>query len=259
MAAGADGSSSGTPAAQSGHSGGRHESKAARPVVSIRNPRSVKNVAPRVAQHVESADDDGDGAVGLDLRQRRAQRRSRAHHVINERDTLAEQAMAGAVRQLIPRGEGSAAIARNRRREIEVAAQESRDELREKRAAGERPAHRLDVVAPERLRELGDERIERGLIDERGLEIEPESAMQARFQLKVASPRPGEIEKRRHRPSIVAVLAIQSVTAGGLADLRALRPACSAACRRGRGTRTRARRSDRPRRRSSRRRSRTRR
>jgi hypothetical protein len=58
-------------------------------------------------------------------------------------------------------------------------------------------------VAPQRLRELRDVGIERGLIDEGRFEIEPEAAVESGFHLEMALARPGQIQKRGHRRTMV--------------------------------------------------------
>ena len=59
----------------------------------------------------------------------------------------------------------------------ELRAKQARHQLREERATGQRTANGFHVVAPQYLRELKDERIERGLVSEGRVEVEPQCAM----------------------------------------------------------------------------------
>ena len=156
-------------------------------MVSIREAAFGEKRRARRAKDVQHANYDGNGAVRFNFHQRRAQRRARAHHIIDERHTLAEKTMAGCRRQPVTRRERRVVFGGRRRCEVELAAEKPREQLGEERAAGERSADGFDLVSTECLRELGDEGIERGLIDERRVEIEPQTAVQTRLHPKMAT------------------------------------------------------------------------
>ena len=104
---------------------------------------------------------------------------SQAVYIVDERDPLPEQPMPGDGRKSIAGTKRTAGFGRRRHREIELAAEEAREEEGQQRSTGQRPADRFDLVTAKRLGELRHERIERRLIDEGRLEIEPQAAVQA--------------------------------------------------------------------------------
>jgi hypothetical protein len=62
-----------------------------------------------------------------------------------------------------------------------------RDELCEERAAEQRPAHRIDLVLPERRGERPDEGLRPPRLREQRVEVEPEPTVVPRLKSKVAA------------------------------------------------------------------------
>ena len=61
-----------------------------------------------------------------------------------------------------------------------------REDLRDKRTAGERPAHSVDPVGPEPAAEFGDAGLERRRIGKQAVESEPRVTVVARLVAKVS-------------------------------------------------------------------------
>jgi hypothetical protein len=73
-------------------------------------------------------------------------------------------------------------------RKIKLHRERLRYELRKEGAAKEWAAHSRQVVGPKETRERSHEGLDPAGLDEQRIEVQPESAMKARFETEVAAP-----------------------------------------------------------------------
>src|SRR5437016_4196365 len=143
----------------------------------------------RAAQYQERSDDDGFGAVPLQLGVRGPDRGAGADRIVDDGEALVAHAASGSQREMILRLVQPLSFpGRCAFREEELHLEGRGEHLGEERAADERSTHACDLERPERSGEAGDERTEKGWLDEQALEIEPEVRVVSRFEAEMAVP-----------------------------------------------------------------------